>query len=121
MKSILCAKKLFVYNHSIANCTVILCNQHIAKIDHVPYVHVFMLCVHMCVCMYIHVLTVAVADPVGDDDDVACLIGSHNFRGKTVNITRGDYSDLMKRLVDNLQLAKVRIALYAGVVMRPAL
>ena len=73
----------------------------------------------MCVCMYIHVLTVPVADPVGDDDDVACLIGSHNFRGKTVDITRGDYSDLMKRLVDNLQLAKVRIALYAGTVMRP--
>ena len=44
---------------------------------------------------------------MGDDDDVACLIGSHNFRGKTIDITRGDYSDLMKRLVDNLKLAKV--------------
>ena len=44
---------------------------------------------------------------MGDDDDIACLIGSHNFRGKTIDITRGDYSDLMKRLVDNLQLAKV--------------
>ena len=48
-----------------------------------------------------------IADPVGDDDDIACLIGSHNFRGKTINIARGDYSDLMKRLVDNLQSAKV--------------
>ena len=44
---------------------------------------------------------------MGDDDDIACLIGSHNFRGKTIDITRGDYSDLMKRLVDNLQSAKV--------------
>ena len=58
----------------------------------------------MYVCMY----CVAVADPVGDDDDLACLIGSHNFRAKAVNITRGDYSELMKRLVENLQLAKVR-------------
>ena len=62
----------------------------------------------MYICMlHMYILTVAVADPVGDDDDVACLIGSHNFRGKTVDITRGDYSDMMMRLVDNLQLAKV--------------
>lgn len=72
-------------------------------------------------CVHMYVLTVVVADPVGDDDDVACLIGSHNFRGKTVDITRGDYSDLMKRLVDNLQLAKVcECCQQADVVMRPA-
>ena len=57
--------------------------------------------------MYLHMCCVAVADPVGDDDDLACLVGSHNFRAKIINVTRGDYSEVMKRLVENLQLAKV--------------
>lgn len=57
--------------------------------------------------MFVYPSIPIVADPAGDDDDIAHLVGSHNFREKAVNITRGDYSHLMRRVVDNLQLAKV--------------
>jgi len=44
------------------------------------------------------------------EDDIACLINNYNYKGTVVNVTRGDYSPIMRRVVTNLQLAQVILA-----------
>ncbi|XP_064403750.1 dipeptidyl peptidase 3-like [Halichondria panicea] len=44
--------------------------------------------------------------PVDDADTVHGLLGSHQFEGSTIAVTRGDYSPLMKSMVDNLKMAQ---------------
>ncbi|EDO43060.1 predicted protein [Nematostella vectensis] len=39
-------------------------------------------------------------------DDVASLVKSYEYQGTTVKITRGDYAGLLKKVVDNLIMAK---------------
>ena len=40
-------------------------------------------------------------------DKVHGLLGSYQFEGSTITVTRGDYSPLMKSMVDNLKMAQV--------------
>ena len=56
--------------------------------------------------IYVKYSVIAIADP-GTKDDVASLINSHNYKGIVIDIVRGDYSLLLKRVVNNLQLAQV--------------
>ena len=45
--------------------------------------------------------------PNGESDKVSSVLGDHKYKNSTIKITRGDYSPLMKRVVRNLELAKV--------------
>ena len=47
------------------------------------------------------------ADAVDDRDSVAALLGSHVFKGVTVEVTRGDYAPIMAAVVEHLTRAKV--------------
>lgn len=44
---------------------------------------------------------------VDDRDSVAALLGSHVFKGVTVEVKRGDYAPLMSAVVGHLTKAKV--------------
>ena len=50
-------------------------------------------------------------DPCEPDDGTACVLGEHQYKGHCIRVTRGDYSPLMKRMVDSLRKAKVSVAL----------
>jgi hypothetical protein len=43
----------------------------------------------------------------GVEDKVSPFVASHEYNGCTIKITRGDYSGLLKRVVDNLEQAVV--------------
>ena len=58
---------------------------------------------HRSCCLSSSVL----ADAVDDRDSVAALLGSHVFKGVTVDVTRGDYAPLMAAVVEHLTRAKV--------------
>lgn len=47
------------------------------------------------------------ADAVDDRDSVAALLGSHVFKGVTVEVKRGDYAPLLSAVVGHLTKAKV--------------
>ena len=47
------------------------------------------------------------ADAVDDHDSVAAVLGSHVFKGTTVEVTRGDYAPLMAAVVEHLTKAMV--------------
>ena len=53
----------------------------------------------------------AYQDSEGREDTVAKLLGKHDYKGCEILITRGDYSPLLKRLVENLKMAKVIIVI----------
>nr|XP_058946241.1 dipeptidyl peptidase 3-like isoform X1 [Pocillopora verrucosa] len=42
----------------------------------------------------------------GEEDKVVTVLGSHEFKGCTFRVERGDYSGLLKRVVKNLEKAK---------------
>ena len=44
----------------------------------------------------------------GEEDKVVTVLGSHEFKGCTFRVERGDYSGLLKRVVENLEKAKVK-------------
>lgn len=49
------------------------------------------------------------AEPLnGVEDKMSPLIASHEYKGCTIKISRGDYSGLLKRVVENLEKAVVR-------------
>ena len=52
------------------------------------------------------------ADSCGPEDEVAAMLGTHTHKGVTINLTRGDYAPLMKRMEDNLKKAKVMKCVY---------
>lgn len=43
----------------------------------------------------------------GEKDNIAGLLGSHEFKGFTFKIERGDYSGILTKVVENLEKAKV--------------
>lgn len=43
----------------------------------------------------------------GEKDNIAGLLGSHEFKGCTFKIERGDYSGILTKVVENLEKAKV--------------
>ena len=45
----------------------------------------------------------------GEEDKVAAILGSHEFKGCTIRIERGDYAGIMSKVVENLEKAKVCI------------
>lgn len=53
----------------------------------------------------------AYQDSEGKEDTVAKLLGKHEYKGCEILITRGDYAPLLKRLVENLRIAKVTNAI----------
>ena len=55
---------------------------------------------------YIHVAFL-LADAVDDRDSIAALLGSHVFKGVTVEVKRGDYAPIMATVVEHLTRAKV--------------
>lgn len=44
----------------------------------------------------------------GEEDKVVAVLGSHEFKGCTFKVERGDYSGILKKVVENLDKAKVR-------------
>ena len=48
----------------------------------------------------------SLADPCGDNDEIASILGSHQFKGSTVVVSRGDYAPVMKRINEELAKAK---------------
>ncbi len=48
----------------------------------------------------------SLANPFGEKDNVASILGTHLYKDTTVVVTRGDYSPLMKRINDELMKAK---------------
>ena len=48
-------------------------------------------------------------DPCESDDGTAHLLGEHQYKGHCIHVTRGDYSPLMKRIVESLKKAKVSV------------
>lgn len=54
-----------------------------------------------------------IADPCsgsnGEEDNVAAILGSHEFKGCTFRIERGDYSGILSKVVENLEKATVCI------------
>ena len=70
----------------------------------------------MYTCTHIALYIVPLADPVDANDTVSGCLGSHQFQGTTITVTRGDYSPLMKRMADNLEKAKVNSHMYLGTV-----
>lgn len=58
------------------------------------------------------VVVLVPADSCGPEDDVAAMLGTHTHKGVTINLTRGDYAPLMKRMEDNLKKAKVMNCVY---------
>ena len=47
----------------------------------------------------------------GEEDEVAAILGSHEFKSCTFRVERGDYSGILKNVVENLEMAKVKILL----------
>ena len=45
----------------------------------------------------------------GEEDKVASILGSHEFEGCTFKVERGDYSGILKKVVENLEKAKVHL------------
>ena len=43
----------------------------------------------------------------GEEDKVASLLGSHKFKGCTFRVERGDYSGILRKVVENLERAEV--------------
>ena len=43
----------------------------------------------------------------GEEDKVTSVLGSHEFKGCTFRVERGDYSGILKKVVENLERAKV--------------
>lgn len=43
----------------------------------------------------------------GEEDKVVAILGSHEFKGHTFRVERGDYSGILKKVVENLDKAKV--------------
>lgn len=46
--------------------------------------------------------------PYDKDDKIAALLGEHRYQNCSISVTRGDYSTLMERMIENLEKAKVR-------------
>ena len=46
-------------------------------------------------------------EAVDSSDKVALLLGDHQFRDQAILVTRGDYSPLMARMIQNLEAAQV--------------
>ena len=42
----------------------------------------------------------------GEQDKIAVLLGSHEFKGCTFKVERGDYSGILTRVVENLEKTK---------------
>lgn len=42
----------------------------------------------------------------GEQDNIAALLGSHEFKGCTFKVERGDYSGILTKVVENLEKAK---------------
>lgn len=42
----------------------------------------------------------------GEQDNIAALLGSHEFKGCTFKVERGDYSGILTKVVVNLEKAK---------------
>ena len=47
------------------------------------------------------------AEPCDSEDQVSSLLGTYEHKSTSVKVTRGDYAPLMKRMVENLEKAKV--------------
>lgn len=43
----------------------------------------------------------------GEEDKVVAILGSHEFKGCTFRVERGDYSGILKKVAENLDKAKV--------------
>lgn len=48
---------------------------------------------------------------------MAAVLGEHRYKEQTIKVVRGDYAPLLKRVVDNLQKAKVRMPEPEGTVI----
>lgn len=46
-----------------------------------------------------------------EDDKVASLLGNHPFESCTIEVTRGDFSPLMAKMIENLAKAKVTVSM----------
>lgn len=42
----------------------------------------------------------------GEQDNIAALLGSYEFKGCTFKVERGDYSGILTKVVKNLEKAK---------------
>jgi len=42
----------------------------------------------------------------GEKDNIAAVLGSHKFKDCTFKVERGDYSGILKKVVENLEKAK---------------
>jgi len=42
----------------------------------------------------------------GEKDNIAGVLGSHEFKDCTFKVERGDYSGILRKVVDNLEKAK---------------
>ena len=62
---------------------------------------------------FFSLLWVVTADPCSgpneEEDNVAAILGSSEFKGCTFRIERGDYSGILSKVVENLEKAKVCI------------
>lgn len=67
--------------------------------------------IHVYSVLNLHVPILSLATPCpgpsGEEDTMATLIGSHEYKGCTIKVTRGDYSGLLRRVVESLEKAKV--------------